>query len=96
MFDRSFSVGTELRASGRSCTSSFWSLGATGFESSTSGLRSSSALRRLTNVVLARRMKPGSCCSDEASGTRWAASASVVVARCWISALRSELLRPRR
>lgn len=42
-------------------------------------------------MVLARRMNPGRRCSDWASEVRCAASASVVVARCSISPLRSEL-----
>jgi hypothetical protein len=64
-------------------------LGATGFDASTSGVRSSSARRRLTNVVFANRMNGGSCVIDWASAVRWLASASVVVARLWISPLRS-------
>ena len=40
------------------------SLRATGFEASTSGSRSSSAARRLTNVVFASRMKSGSFAID--------------------------------
>ena len=66
-------------------------MGATGLESSTSGLRSSSAERRLTNVVLASRMKPGRRWSDWPRATRWLARAWVVVDRWETRPLRSEL-----
>ena len=56
---RSRTVGTAFWASGRSWTRNFWSLGATGLDALTSGVSAFSELRRLTNVVSARRHEAG-------------------------------------
>ena len=78
---RSANVGRASCASGRSSARNGRSFFATGFESSTSGSRSSSAARRFRNVVLARRMKAGSCSTDSASACCSEPIAFVVVAR---------------
>ena len=78
--ERSLSVGRASRASGRSSARNGRSFLATGLDSSTSGSRSSSAARRLTNVVLARRWKPGRRPIDSASASFWLPIAVVVVA----------------
>ena len=89
VIDRSRTVGRASAASARAWSRNGPSLRATGFEASTSGSRSSSAARRLTKVVLARRMNGGSRPIDSASATFWSPSARVVVFRLPISAARS-------
>src|SRR5438477_280873 len=78
MFARSCTVGLASAASGLSCSRKRRSFGATGLDSSTSGLRSSSVARRFTNVEFAVRMNGGSCASASASARFWRPIALVV------------------
>ena len=79
-------VGAASRANGRSSSKSGISLSRTiGRASSTSGSRTSSAERRLTNVVFPLRRNCGNSPTPSVSAARREASASVVVAMLEIS-----------
>ena len=90
-WERSRRVGRASRASGRSSRKYGRSFLATGLDSSTSGARSSRVARRLTKVVLARRMKSGRRWIASASALCWAPIAPVAVARFCTRAARSVL-----
>ena len=76
---RSWIVGIALWTSGRSSRRNGASSLVAGFDASTSGSRSSSVARRLTNVVLARRSVVGSSPSACSSAASWEAIAAAVV-----------------
>ena len=87
--DRSRTVGPASWASARAWSRNGPSLRATGLEALTSGSRSSSAERRFTKVVLARRMNGGNRPIDSASAAFWSPNARVVVFKLPISPARS-------
>ena len=72
---RFLKTGTALETTGRSSARNGARFLVAGFAVSTSGSRSSSAARRLTNVVLAWRKTGGSCCSVWSKATFWLAIA---------------------
>ncbi len=86
---RSRTVGSASAAKARASLRNGPSCLATGSEASTSGSTSLSALRRFTKVVLARRMKGGSCSIESASASFWSPSARVVSFRFPIRPARS-------
>ena len=87
--DRSRIVGAPSRAKARACSRNGPSRRTAGFAASTNGSTSSSAARRFTKVVFARRMNGGSRSTDSASADCWRPSAPKVPFRLRTTPVRS-------